>query len=471
MKQFFLLSASLVTFSHLYAQEMLGIVNSNFAGNVGLPLNPASVVGMPFTREFNIFSVDVSAHNNYLYYPAGEKGFIKLITGRGLGQGIASDYYTTRPDKQLYANVFLLGPSILRSSNSFGWAFHTAVRVNASVQDLNYHLAKFIWDGFDYAPQHNISYSTGPFQANYLQWYELGFTYGRAITQSKSGMLTAGATLNLNLGANAAYINNNRMDYVVPNSKLLVVNSISAVYGHTITDNSPQAIDYFSIKGFGAGINLGAQYYKDRNERAYTSHNRNIKKYTYKMGATLLDIGFIHFGQQANTVKFSNDSTFWPGIDTTKFQGLNDFDQLLNYQFTGTPDLLDDKNSFNMFLPGAASLQFDYNLYQAFYANATWVQRIGIFTPQIKRANQLTFTVRYETRNFEAAIPYSFYEYYKHRLGIALRYKWFFIGSDKLGPVLDLWDVDGIDFYLGIKLTSNKALKRTGGKNDCPAFQ
>ena len=39
-------------------QEMLGIINSNYAGNVGISLNPASVVAMPFTHEFNVFSMD-----------------------------------------------------------------------------------------------------------------------------------------------------------------------------------------------------------------------------------------------------------------------------------------------------------------------------------------------------------------------------------------------------------------------------
>ncbi len=97
-------------------QEMLGIINSNFSGNIGVTLNPASVVGTPFGSEINFFSIDLSAHNNYLYIPAGEHGLRKLITGQGLSHDNAKDYYTVSPDKQMYANVFLLGPSVLFST-------------------------------------------------------------------------------------------------------------------------------------------------------------------------------------------------------------------------------------------------------------------------------------------------------------------------------------------------------------------
>ncbi|MEO8146840.1 MAG: DUF5723 family protein [Bacteroidia bacterium] len=455
-----------------FGQEMLGIVNSNFSGNVGITLNPATVVGMPFSREFNLISMDISAHNNYLYYPAGQHGLVKLITGQGLTHDNTKDYYTTTPDKQMYANIFLLGPSYSVSTISGGWAIHTALRTNFSVNHLNYHLAKFLWDGFDYLPQQDIDYKTDPYQLNMLQWYEIGYTYGLTLYQTKTQMLTVGATVNLNLGVNSTYIDNKKMDYRVPSSDTLLVYNLNATYAHTIITDNPGLGDYVGVKGFGGGINLGVQYYKNRDAKGYYYKTKNRRKYEYKFGASLIDMGMVHFFKDNRVNKFDNNSTLWPGIDTVKFNGINDFDQTLNNQFTGSPDGALTNKKINMFLPTAASVQFDYNIYKDFYANATWIQRLSFLNPQIKRANEVTITARYETSKFEVAIPYSFYEYYKHRVGLAFRFKWFFVDTDKFGPIIDAWDVDGLDFYFGIKFTNHKNPNGKGRKGeDCPAYK
>lgn len=444
----------------VYGQEMLGIINSNYSGNVGISLNPATAVAMPFTHEFNIIAMDLSVHNNYIYYPAGQRF------------SNAKDYYTTTPDKQLYGNVFLFGPSYAVSNSSYGWAIHTAIRTNISVNHLNYHLAKFLWDGFDYLPQQDIAYNTDPYQLNILQWYELGFTYGKSLFETKTQMLTIGATVNLDLGANSTYVNSKKMDYIVPSSDTLLVYNLTAAYGHTITTDNPGLGDYIGIKGLGGGINIGAQYYKNRDAKAYYRTIKNRRKYKYKLGVSLIDIGMVHFFKDQRVNKFENNSTVWPGIDTVKFNGINNFDQTLNMQFTGSPDGALSNSKINMILPTAASIQFDYNIYNDFYANATWIQRLSFFDTQIKRANEISITARYETANFEVAIPYSFYEYYKSRVGLAFRYKGFFIGTDKFGPVIDAWDVDGLDFYFGIRITNNKSAG-SGGKTgaDCPAYK
>jgi len=49
------------------AQELMGISNSNFAGNMGIFMNPSSIVMAPYKSEFNILSGDVFLDNNYIY--------------------------------------------------------------------------------------------------------------------------------------------------------------------------------------------------------------------------------------------------------------------------------------------------------------------------------------------------------------------------------------------------------------------
>ena len=85
------------------AQEMLGIANSNYAGNMGMEMNPSSMVGMPFKYEWNYISGDIFAQNDYIYVPA------RYIYGKGHpngNKGALYDHYTY-PSKKFNANLFL----------------------------------------------------------------------------------------------------------------------------------------------------------------------------------------------------------------------------------------------------------------------------------------------------------------------------------------------------------------------------
>ena len=81
-------------------------------------------------------------------------------------------------------------------------------------------------------------------------------------------------------------------------------------------------------------------------------------------------------------------------------------------------------------------------------------------------------TIRYETPFFEVAFPYSFYDYYRHRIGVAMRFHGFFIGSDKLGTFVGNGDITGADFYLGLKVNSFdfRRKPRAGHHVGCPAY-
>ncbi len=71
------------------------------------------------------------------------------------------------------------------------------------------------------------------------------------------------------------------MDYIVPSSDTLIVYDLTGLYGHTITTNDPSITDYIGVKGIGGGINMGVQYYKDRNEKAYNYNSLIEGKYKW----------------------------------------------------------------------------------------------------------------------------------------------------------------------------------------------
>lgn len=67
-------------------------------------------------------------------------------------------------------------------------------------------------------------------------------------------------------------------------------------------------------------------------------------------------------------------------------------------------------------------------------------------------------------------MPVSLYNYYQTRVGLGLRYRWFYIGSDRAGVFTGQWDLEGIDLFFGLRLYSSNLQKRKVKLNDCFLF-
>ena len=452
------------------AQEMLGISNSNFAGNMGMALNPSLFVGSPYMSEWNIISGDLFVDNDYTYLKRRSSLITKSLSGESVPEEQFSDYYTTTT-KNAYGNVFLRGPSYIKNNDNFSWGFHTAFRSNLSATDVPFHVAKFIKEGFDYVPQHDIRYVSTPFRSATMAWGELGGTYGRKLLERRGKSYLAGAvTLKFILGFDAAYTNLTTFDYELPSSDTLIVNNATGEYAHALSDGEKSLAKPFAIRGYGGGIDIGFTYYRGKVHGSEDCNRtaENLKKYKYRLGFSVIDIGFVKFNKQSSVFEFKNASTVWPGIDTVKFNSIAALDTSISYHFYGDPYQSRTGTKFNIFLPTALSLQFDYCIMPKFYANASIIQAIPLSKYAIVRASQVAVAVRYETRRFEVTMPFTMYEYKTPHLGLAARYKFFVIGTDRLGSFTGLWDTTGYDLFFGFKANICELRKKGGKQPFCP---
>jgi hypothetical protein len=143
-------------------------------------------------------------------------------------------------------------------------------------------------------------------------------------------------------------------------------------------------------------------------------------------------------------------------------------DTTISYHFFGLPDESQSGSKMNIYLPTGISLQFDYCIIPKVYANLSLVQAVPLSKYAIVRASQVAVTPRYETRNFEVAMPFTFYEYKTPHLGLAIRYRFIVLGTDRLGSFTGLWNTTGYDVYFGFKFNTCQ-LKGKGGKDPyCP---
>ncbi|MFN3939691.1 MAG: hypothetical protein ACK4IY_03825, partial [Chitinophagales bacterium] len=107
------------------AQEMFGISNSNFAGQMGIYLNPSSIALAPYKHEVHALSLDAFADNNYVYLRQNSGVIRRTLTGEDIPQDRILDYYDKK-DKRGYASGHLTGPAYIKVNDKYSWGAHIA---------------------------------------------------------------------------------------------------------------------------------------------------------------------------------------------------------------------------------------------------------------------------------------------------------------------------------------------------------
>lgn len=449
----FLVVFSMLSMKNVDAQEMWGPSHSNYAGQYGLDLNPASIAGVPYRWELHFLSMDASILNNYMYLKSQSKLIAKGFKGETIDDEKLTDRYTKNPEKFAYGSVFLKYPAFIWAEKKWSAGFHVSTRAEISAVNVPYHLAKYLKEGFDYDPQQNTNFKAKNTKAALMNWHELGLSYARVLYDDQDYFVTGGITANYLHGLNGMYLNLDAADYIVPADTLLVVYDIVADYGHALPENGTKGSDSpLAKRGYGYSFSTGFQLYKNRNDNFYNPCKRSNgdKPYDFRLGVSLIDVGYLKYTSGTRTYKFNNLSTDWYGIDTTSFGGLVQTDSILSDQFYGNARRSRDKRSMTMYLPTAASLQFDVAITEHYFVNLSVIQRVPLGKNSIRRANQIAITPRFESRRMEIALPISYYEMFRPRVGLSFRFGVFTIGTDMISPLLGITDSYGADLYFGI---------------------
>jgi len=275
------------------------------------------------------------------------------------------------------------------------------------------------------------------------------------------------------LGFDGIYLDVKKLDYAFHDSTTAIIHSIDATLDHAVdASGNFSGGSLFAIRGLGASTTLGVTYIRHHNRAAYDCNNfsdRN-KKYQYRLGASLIDLGYIRFVNEAKVTSLNTSmDRVWNGIDSTKFGSFNNFDAMLDNQLNGGAGRTGN-SAFTMLLPAALSIQFDYCLAKRWYANATVVNRLHFMTNEMARNNQLDFSLRYERKQFELSTNVSLYEYQDISAGVSMRYLFFVVGTDRALEWLGQTDVKSFDIFFGIK-TNLCQLPGKKVKRVCPTFK
>ena len=452
-------------FSQLVAQENQGEVHDNFNPVNGQYINPSNIVDSKVWLDFNLIEASAYGRNNLVYFPNTNWLDFGSLENDPL---VKTDLRNIR----LYGDFDMRGPSISLNMGRHAVSVFTGMRGIVNVNRLPGQLAKYAVN--ETLETSDIgTYNINNARLKSMVWGEIGLTYGMMLYARGDNMWTGALTVKHLIGiqqANLLFDNS-----VVEVRDVQDVALLSTNGKFSFTEGGMNS-------GRGWGINLGATYKKMKeNVDNYIPHSKRTgcehRDYLYKVGFSLLDVGYINFNRDAYYGEFN---------ETLDVEEINSLEKL-NAEFGSN----NNGNGFNSWLPAAASVQFDYNVNDYIYLNSTIVQRIPLManTYGVERTNLLAVSARFESRFFGAAIPVSLENYSNPQMGLALRVFNLTVGSDNFLPIFfdhnELLAAD-IYFHLKFKLYKNPGCReRNNGSSrtrknsrrqkrnnsfDCPTF-
>ncbi len=450
----------------LKAQEMLGIINSNYAGTNGVIINPSSMLSSKLYLDINIISGDIFEQNNYVYLSKSDYKFFRFFERyphypvHGEQNEIAYYNIDSKDKKNAFLNLRINGPSLMLIKGDHAFGFQTDVRSATSLTNMPYDVANFIYKGIRYKPQQGINYIDKEFDFGSLTWGEVGLSYAYAFYKRDRSYLSAGITIKRLFSYSGAYINCYNANYVVPNDTLIDINNLNAEVGFSLpmdynNNDFPLKEDFY--KGKGWGFDIGITYQKKINEIENRQYNRfckeNYQDYRYRIGLSLLDFGTIKFKKNAQKHSYNDIKYHWENIRATKYKDINHFSKMLSSQFYNDSTASFQSKQFSIALPTALSLQFDYHYRKQWYFNSTFIYGIHLIGDgYIQRPSIISIIPRYERRNIEFDFPISLYDMKDPRLGFSARLLNFTIGTDKLRGFFNYSNFSGIDIYFSVKI-------------------
>ena len=199
------------------AQEMWGISNSNYSGNMGIYLNPSTIVDAPYKYEFNFLAGDLFAQNSDIYSPANRKIITRSLFGTPPNETNWFDNYNGGTQKG-FGHTLIIGPSYINSSkHDEAWGFHTAYRNEVSAHGCAFKrwLNWFTRNTIILLLTIQTFMRRSPFSAAWLSWIELGGTYGKVYMEKENDFIKWAATVNLDIGLDGLYLDARKLNFTV----------------------------------------------------------------------------------------------------------------------------------------------------------------------------------------------------------------------------------------------------------------
>ncbi len=304
-------------------QEMLGVINSNYAGIYGIANNPSSMVTSKLYMDFNLLGVQASFRNNYIYINAEDALpflFKKTLPIYFTNENEERNYNVNTSNNNKYGslNTRFDGPGVMIVDNKHAFGFTTAFRTNVWFYDIPPDIATYLYEAIDYDSLHNIRFPhVDAMRLGSIAYTELSFSYAYNFHRYRWNYWSAGISLKPLIGQAGLFTNVNELEYEVHTDDSASIYNTSFEYGLTLpidyNDNSLQVSPI--IRGFGFAVDFGITYQRTRKGHENFTYGKiceaPYESYNFKVGLAIKDLGFIKFNKKAISKEYLNSSAEW----------------------------------------------------------------------------------------------------------------------------------------------------------------
>jgi hypothetical protein len=461
----------------LIAQHSLGLVNGNYSGVAGTLVNPSSMANNRLSADINVFAVHSFAENNYLYFPSRQSSLIKLLNGAydyqlmpkpyGTGNRYVNTYYYDKSQKNIFINTRILGPSVMFAVQDHLFAIRTGARVMSSTRRLPYDMANFSYYGIDFRPQQNTYFVNDNYDVSAMAWWEVMVSYAKVFNRGRNNLWSAGISAGPLFGYSGAYVSGGDTRYIVYDANTLNVEQLSGEFGFSLpVDYHTNEMNFYRpvVRGYGWGMDLGITWqYREKPYQKRTPSNcykKRFEDYKFKLGVSLIDIGWIQYSKNAEKHAFHDVHNNWIRVDQLDYDNIKDELNTASSLFYGDSNASYKGNAIRIYLPATLSMQFDLRVIDKWYINSSAFIPAIYASPMLERPFVLAVTPRYESRFLEVNLPLVLYDFKNPRFGLSIRIDGFTIGTDNLRCFTSGKDFTGADIYV-----SYRVMLRNDGKN------
>jgi len=450
MKKLFLLNAVALSFLHTQAQQFTGLSGTEFATVNLVAFNPSFIVKSEKGIEVNVFSGSLMAGTNaYSFSKDYSFGAAKE----------EEDYFKDHRsgNKFIWGNVDLMGPAIsFTIKDQYHLGIYTRFRQIVNGGNLSngaFQLMGTVDNATPFptvARMENAGFSSHSFS-------EIGFTYGKEISNDLNNVMRLGVTVKYLMGVAAGSLFSSSMLYEknARDSTAALKGDITALYSKDFSgyvDNDPtNDLDPFTRAGHGSiGFDLGFQY----EYHPYADPN-NPTPYTFRIAASITDIGSIAYDADTGSGVYNIDikhQADWqyergPYEDFASYFGRLKTDSMIVQS--------DSPSVFKMGLPTAFRVNVDWNMSQNIWLGVNLLLNLrgdngSVFRPAY--VNCLNVTPRYEKGWFMVGVPFSLWGHQTLSIGTVLRAGPLYIGSTSIISTLMGKQMRNVDAYAGLSL-------------------
>ena len=439
-----------------------------YAGLYGAALNPANTAFNPNNWEINLFNAQVFAENRYAFLqntslPNALRNSDKIFSIADASperpipdDAIVQDFFDRDRKMQGALHVAAGAPG-------FSFRFkerHTIGLISNFRNSISgYNIPSVLrYSVLSTLPRFRVL-NIDPVNINLMSWGEIGLHYSYRNDEYEARQFAIGVTPKYLMGFEALHLRAaGTFDYSQQQGDTVAFAQADWRYAFTTGNLDSDGLN-LKRQGGGFGIDLGFVLAQRADDAV------NETDYAWKIGASLLDLGFVRFAKSAQQHRIRFDSE--KRVSDADFPGRDNAQAIINdlsTAFLGTPDASLTDDAFNMVLPTALSLQGELRVRRGLYINALLIQRIPLGQNAIYRPNTLALTPRFEHKWLSFSLPVVLNDWQSLRMGAAARLAFLHFGTDNLSSFFTKDALSGTDFYIGLKINGFRIpLPRMGG--------